>query len=233
MNSPIALALVELKDSGVYLCAILEYLIRLQNLFLQVILTIPIGTTKALKFLEETYSILENTASTSSSRTNNANSTESPTRYCLQSLKIDQTKQNNFINFQWDDNILQDSDRNLEVGRDQDITYDLQRIEIVLACRLVFGKVHIDTLNDSQAYMEPFPYHMELFRGCMRILGDIKSSIQQQKIPSDKIPLIMSNINTLSCDNASELLSSLEILFCFVKRTSIGNKEIKILDYVN
>ncbi len=103
----------------------------------------------------------------------------------------------------------------------------------MLACRLVFGKVHIDTLNDSQAYMEPFPYHMELFRGCMRILGDIKSSIQQQKIPSDKIPLIMSNINTLSCDNASELLSSLEILFCFVKRTSIGNKEIKILDYVN
>ncbi len=77
------------------------------------------------------------------------------------------------------------------------------------------------------------------------IIGDIKGLIRQQKIPSDKIPLIMDvaptnapqkkhhNIYSLSYDKASELLSSLEILLCFVKRTSVGSEETKILDYVN
>ncbi|RIA83302.1 hypothetical protein C1645_834051 [Glomus cerebriforme] len=246
LKSPISLALVESKDSGVFLCAILEYLIGLQNNFLQEVLTIPIGHSKALKFLEESYFIQGNTFSSSSRKhnaaTHNADSKESSTRYYLQSLRIDQTKQDNFINYKWDDEILQNSDRDLEPGRGQDIIYDLQKIETELAHRLVFEKVHIETLNGSQAYMEPFPYHMELFQGHMRILGDIKSIIPQQHIPFN-IPLItgvtnnsyrhQNNINSLSYDNASELLSSLEILLCFVKRTSVGNSETKIADYVN
>jgi hypothetical protein len=243
LRSPISLALVEPKDSGVFLCAILEYLIGLQNNFLQEVLSIPIGSSYALKFLEEPYFSAENTISSSSSRAHKVALTERSTRYYLQSLRIDQTKQKNFINYKWDEDILQNSDRNLEAGRGQDIIYDLQNIEMILAHRLVFEKVHIDTLNDSQAYMEPFPFHMELFQGHMRILGDIKSLIPQQQIPSDKISLITITNNSyshhrniyssLSYDNVSELLSSLEIILCFVKRTSVGNGETKIYDYVN
>jgi hypothetical protein len=242
LKSFISLALVEPKDSGVYLCAILEYLIGLQNNFLQEVLSIPTEHSKALKFLEESYFIQENTISSSTSRIDTV-STESSTRFYIQSLRINQTKQNNFINYEWDDNILQYSDRNLETGRGQDVIYDLQKIEMELAHKLVFEKVHIDTLNDSQAYIEPFPYHMELFQGHMRILGDIKTLIPQQQIPSDKISLILgvtnnsyryhSNNYSLSYDNASELLSSLEILLCFVKRTSVGNGETQIAEYVN
>ncbi|GES78826.1 hypothetical protein GLOIN_2v1764819 [Rhizophagus clarus] len=238
LKSFISLALVEPKDSGVYLCAILDYLIGLQNNFLQEVLSIPTEHSKALKFLEESYFIQEKVASGT-----DTDSTESSTRFYIQSLKIDQTKQNNFINYEWDDNILQYSDRNLETGRGQDVIYDLQKIEMDLAHRLIFDKVHIDTLNDSQAYMEPFPYHKELFQGHMRILGDIKTLIPQQQIPSDQISLIMGVTNnsyryhtnnySLSYDNASELLSSMEILLCFVKRTSVGNGETQIAQYVN
>lgn len=89
--SHVSLALVEPKDSGVYLCAILEYLIRLQNDFLQEILNIPIGHCKALKFSEEPYFIKGNAAS-SSLRTHDADSTETSTRFYLQSLRINQTK---------------------------------------------------------------------------------------------------------------------------------------------
>ncbi|CAB4416885.1 unnamed protein product [Rhizophagus irregularis] len=235
LRSRISLALVEPKDSGVYLSAILEYLIGLQNNFLQEVLTISTGHSKAIKFLEESYFIQETGTDITSA--------ESSTRFYIQSLGINQTKQNNFINYEWDENILQYSDRNLETGRGQDVIYDLQKIEMDLAHRLVFEKVHINTLNDSQAYMEPFPYHMELFQGHMRILGDIKTLIPQYKIPSDKIPLIMGVTNnsyryqthdySLSYDNSSELLSSLEILLCFVKRTSVGNGETQIAEYVN
>ncbi|PKK68874.1 hypothetical protein RhiirC2_867041 [Rhizophagus irregularis] len=112
LKSPISLALVEPKDSGVYLSAILEYLIGLQNNFLQEVLTIPTGNSKALKFLEESY-FIQGTGT-------GAASTESSTRFYIQSLKINQTKQNNFINYDWDENILQYSDRNLETGRGQD-----------------------------------------------------------------------------------------------------------------
>ncbi|PKY62398.1 hypothetical protein RhiirA4_526875, partial [Rhizophagus irregularis] len=139
LRSRISLALVEPKDSGVYLSAILEYLIGLQNNFLQEVLTISTGHSKAIKFLEESYFIQETGTDITSA--------ESSTRFYIQSLGINQTKQNNFINYEWDENILQYSDRNLETGRGQDVIYDLQKIEMDLAHRLVFEKVHIDTLN--------------------------------------------------------------------------------------
>ncbi|CAG8439660.1 11533_t:CDS:10 [Acaulospora colombiana] len=236
IESPVAFGLVEPRDTGVYICAILEYLIGLQNNFLQEVALITPRKCASLVFLEDI-----------SFRGKEANSASSKnmetTQYCIHSMRINQIQSNNIINFEWNDEILQCGQRNLEAGRGQDVTFNLQKIESQLARSLVFEKVHIDTVNDSQLYMEPFAYHMELFQGCIRILGDIKGLIPQQTIPTEKVEMILgtamsstissSGYQHLTFDNASELLSSLEILLCFVKKTSIGDGEILVNEYVN
>ncbi|CAG8640945.1 7712_t:CDS:1, partial [Diversispora eburnea] len=121
----------------------------------------------------------------------------------------------------------------------RDIAFNLQKIESELVNSLVYEKVFIDTVNDSQLYMRPFTYHMELFQRYIRILGKIKDLIPQQSIPIDKVALILSTsisssgYQYLTFDNASKLLSSLEILLCFVKKILVGDGEILINEYVN
>ncbi|GBB96188.1 hypothetical protein RclHR1_00270034 [Rhizophagus clarus] len=231
---PVVFGLMEPKDTGILLCAILDFLVNLQNKFLGEIMSIPPGACKSLKFLDEpTFNVEQTVSSTSKINT--------PSGYYLQSMRIDHARSANIINFDWDDEILAYSQRNLAVAKGQDIIYDLTKIEAELANILVFEKVHIETQPESQLYLEPFPYHMELFQGCMRILSDIKNLITQEPIPADKMNLL--GVSGLSSsfmfsqeptfDNASEILSSLEILLCFVKRTAVGDGEIPIKDYIS
>ncbi|RHZ89175.1 hypothetical protein Glove_18g29 [Diversispora epigaea] len=234
IESPITFGLIEPKDTGVYICAILEYLIGIQNNFLQEVATITPGKCHSLVFLEDGLFNNKDPNVTTSSK-----SAKAVTQYYIQSMMIEQIQPNNVVNFQWNDDILQYSQRNLRVGRGQDVTFNLQKIESELANSLVYEKVFIGTVNDSQLYMEPFTYHMELFQGYIRILGEIKDLIPQQSIPTEKVALILSTsisssgYQYLTFDNASELLSSLEILLCFVKKTLVGDGEILIDEYVN
>jgi hypothetical protein len=229
-DSPVVLGLVEQKDSGIYLCAILYHLVNIQNNFLQEVIEIPPGTCKSLKFLDEL------TFDSSTSKTK----PETPNGYCLHSMYLDHVRSVNIINFEWDDEILAYSQRNLAIARGEDIVYDLTKIEAELANVLVFEKVYIETQPDSQLYLELFPYHMELFQGCMRILSDIKNIITQEPIPIEKMNTLGFSKNSglrhapePVLNNASEILSSLEILLCFVKRTAVGDKEKLIKDYVS
>ncbi|CAG8488111.1 5420_t:CDS:10 [Diversispora eburnea] len=177
IDCKIVLGLLEGRDEGIYLCAILIYLINLQNNFLQDVMNISAG-----KFL----------------------------------------RPHNFINYEWDESILHYSQHNLGVGRGQDIIYDLSKIESILAKQLVTDKIHIEGGGpELPLYMDTFPYHLELLQGSMRFLGEIKGLIPQESIPIDKITTI------------TELFSFLEILLCFVKRTSVGDGEILIKDFVN
>ncbi|CAB4488333.1 unnamed protein product [Rhizophagus irregularis] len=229
---PVIFGLVEPKDAGIFLCAILDYLVDLQNQFLQEVIVIPPGTCKSLKFLDEITFDIELAIS----------KTEPviPNGYCFQSLRLDHVRSGNIINFVWDDEILAYSQRNLAIARGEDIVYDLTKIEAELANILVFEKVYIETLPDSQLYLETFPYHMELFQGCMRrILSDIKNQITQEPIPIEKMNPLGFSINSRleyasksTIDNSSEILSSLEILLCFVKRTAVGNGDRPIKDFV-
>ncbi|CAB5391981.1 unnamed protein product [Rhizophagus irregularis] len=87
---------------------------------------------------------------------------------------------------------------------------------------------------------------IELFSSSIRILGEIKSLIPQEEIPSEKLSLIIgqqsvpsyltlsASLSTLtSKDNSSELLSLLEILLCFIKRTSIGDGNLLLNEFIN
>ncbi|PKC59724.1 hypothetical protein RhiirA1_492293 [Rhizophagus irregularis] len=230
-NLPVIFGLVEPKDAGIFLCAILDYLVDLQNQFLQEVIVIPPGTCKSLKFLDEITFDIELAIS----------KTEPviPNGYCFQSLRLDHVRSGNIINFVWDDEILAYSQRNLAIARGEDIVYDLTKIEAELANILVFEKVYIETLPDSQLYLETFPYHLELFQGHMRILSDIKNLITQEPIPIEKMNSLGFSKNSRleyasksTIDNSSEILSSLEILLCFVKRTAVGDGNRSIKDFV-
>ncbi|PKY40981.1 hypothetical protein RhiirA4_395357 [Rhizophagus irregularis] len=236
---PVVFGLMEPKDTGILLCAILDFLVDLQNKFLEEVMSIPPGTCRSLKFLDEpTFNVEQTVSSTSKLQSAKSNT---PSGYYLQSMRIDHARSANIINFDWDDEILAYSQRNLAAAKGQDIIYDLTKIEAELANILVFEKVYIETQPESQLYLEPYPYHMELFQGCMRILSDIKNLITQEPIPDDKMNLLgVSGISSSfmfpqvsTLDNASEILSSLEILLCFVKRTAVGDGEIPIKDYVS
>jgi hypothetical protein len=230
-NLPVIFALVEPKDAGIFLCAVLDYLINLQNQFLQEVIEIPPGTCKSLRFLDE----IAFDVGLSTSKTEPV----IPNGYCLRSIHLDHVRSRNVIKFDWDDEILAYSQRNLEIARGEDIVYDLTKIEAELANILVFEKVHIETLPDSQLYLESYPYHMELFQGYMRILGDIKKQITQEPIPIEKMNSLGFSKNSglkyaskSILNNASEILSSLEILLCFVKRTAVGDGDRSIKDFV-
>ncbi|PKC65425.1 hypothetical protein RhiirA1_514579, partial [Rhizophagus irregularis] len=230
-NLPVIFGLLEQKDAGIFLCAILYHLIEIQNRFLQEVIEIPLGTCKSLKFLDEqTFDVGLPISKTKP---------VTPNGYCLQSMYLDHARSGNIINFDWDDEILAYSQRNLAIARGEDIVYDLTKIEAELANILVFEKVYIETLPDSQLYLESYPYHMELFQGYMRILSDIKNQITQEPIPIEKMNSLGFSENSgleyaskSTIDNSSEILSSLEILLCFVKRTAVGDGDRFIKDFV-
>ncbi|GBC08609.1 hypothetical protein RclHR1_08250006 [Rhizophagus clarus] len=225
--------LIEGKDEGIYLCAILEYLINIQNAFLGKIMLISPGSCDSLRFLQ-------------SPSWDDSTSTIDDSPYFIRTMKVDHAIENNFIIYEWNEEILQYSQRNLGIGKGQDIIYDLQRIESELANILVRNKVYFEVGNE-QLVLDPFPYHLELFSSSMRILGDIKSLIPQEPIPSDKLSHIIgqnaitsymslsTSSSTLASknSNSSELLSLLEILLCFIKRTSVGNGELSLIEFIN
>ncbi|CAG8642652.1 4079_t:CDS:2, partial [Dentiscutata heterogama] len=242
LNSPVVLGLIEPVNSGVYLCAILDYLIGLQNEFLQDVMTIPSESWNSLKFLDEASLNFNATVTQTSTQTGTTTM-----HHYIRSIRLENAKPNNFINYEWNDDLLQYSQRNLQMGRGDDVTFDLQKIEFELARQLVFGKVYIDTIEESQLYMEPFNFHLELFKGYMRILSDIKTLIPQKSISSytmaniinlstvsssTKTSTTMDSLESMSYDSASKLLSCLEILLCFVKRKLISDSESLISDFV-
>ncbi|GBC10143.1 hypothetical protein RclHR1_09380003 [Rhizophagus clarus] len=231
---PVAFGLIEPKDTGIYICAILDFLVNIQNEFLEEVMTIPPETCTSLKFLDEQIFSVEQ-AVLASSKMQSAQSSMF-NGYYFQSIRIDHARPVNIINFDWNDEILAYSQRNLAVAKGQDIIYDLTKIEAELANILVFDKVRIETQPNSQLYLEPFPYHMELFQGCMRILNDINNLITQEPISVEKLNLLGISENSglqHDSESASEILSSLEIILCFIKRTAVGDGEISIKDYVS
>ncbi|GBB88977.1 hypothetical protein RclHR1_01560013 [Rhizophagus clarus] len=87
---PIIYGLIEQKGAGVHLCAILEFLIKLHNEFLDsVIIAIPPKKYQCLKFLENiSWDTLEYKT------------------YFIKSIKVSQAQNINFINYNWNDKIL-------------------------------------------------------------------------------------------------------------------------------
>ncbi|CAG8816200.1 19569_t:CDS:2, partial [Racocetra persica] len=116
-----------------------------------------------------------------------------------------------------------------------------------LAYSLLFNKVYLNKKEKDLGWLDVFPYHLELFSTSRTILSEIKELISQEPIPSEKLGFFSTvtsktlskyNFSSLNIDivpifdNPTELLSELEILLCFLKRTS-GDREMEITNYLN
>src|SRR5438105_259956 len=107
-----------------------------------------------------------------------------PKTYFIKSIKMAYAQNVNFINYEWDENILKYSQRNLEA----EFTFDLQQIEIILVKKLVSGKDYFKK-EDNRFYFKDFSFKHEIFHNSPRILFDIKQVLPQEPIPMDKIAI--------------------------------------------
>ncbi|GES72901.1 hypothetical protein GLOIN_2v193509 [Rhizophagus clarus] len=216
---PIIYGLIEQKGAGVHLCAILEFLIKLHNEFLDsVIIAIPPKKYQCLKFLENiSWDTLEYKT------------------YFIKSIKVSQAQNINFINYNWNDKILKYSQRNLKIKEIYYI-FDLQKIEMKLAKKLVLNKFYFE-MEDDQVYLKSFLFKHELFHNFFRILSDIKKLLPQESIPIGKLSLISTifqpSNSSLNSIDLIELLFLFEIIFYFIKDLSVKNNNLLILDFVN
>jgi hypothetical protein len=224
LELPVIFGLVEQKNNGIYLCAILDFLIKLHNEFIDDVITISIEKCKSLNFIKDL------SWNYSNSKTYFTTST------------VTQAQDNNFINYEWNDRILKYSQRNVDIKGNISFIFDLQKIEMKLAKKLALDKVHFK-MENNQLYLKNFSFKYELFYNCPRILFDIKNVLPQVPISGDKMLMILtmfqqSNTSLIlnsstNLINLSELLFILEVMLCFIRELSIQNNNILILDFVD
>ncbi|PKY33175.1 hypothetical protein RhiirB3_494069 [Rhizophagus irregularis] len=221
LDLPVIFGLVEQKDSGIYLYAIVEFLIKLHNEFLNNVMTIPIEKCKSLNFIKDF----------------SWNYLNSKTYFNV--LTVVQALDNNFINYEWNDKILRYNQRNLDIKKDVEFIFDLQKIEMKLAKKLVFNKVYFE-MENNQFYLKNFSFKHELFHNSPRMLFDVKKILSQESILADKMLIISAMLqqsiilnSSSNSINLSELLLLCEIILCFIKELLIRNNNILILDLVN
>ncbi|CAG8448575.1 852_t:CDS:2 [Dentiscutata erythropus] len=222
-SSSVMFGLAEEKDVGIYLCAIISYLTELQNQFLDETIAIPFGLCRSLKFLETN---VENIPSTSTAQNDDG------IQYYLQTVQIQHAQPTNFIDYEWNDKILQYSQRNLEIRYGEDIVFDLYQIEKELAHQLVFNKFLIsNTFNTSFR----FPYYEEMFLRDFNILTNFEKFVAQEPLPiasinsSDLYNHVLDKL--FSSENASRMLPALEMIICNVNFEMNG--EISIKGYIS
>ncbi|KAF0542090.1 e3 ubiquitin-protein ligase [Gigaspora margarita] len=197
-----------INDFGIYLWAILSYLIRLQNNFLKETISIPFGSCRSLKFLETNAQNMPSTSTTQNVRTS----------YYLQTVEIQHAQPSNFISYDRNNEILQYSQRNLEISYGEDIVYDLYQIEMKLAHQLIFNKFLI---SDN---FSAFPYYGEMFTRVFTIFTNLKDFIVQEPLPATNIDLLD---ESYSSKNASRMVPALEMLICSVNYEIDGETSIE------
>ncbi|RGB33408.1 hypothetical protein C1646_816080 [Rhizophagus diaphanus] len=224
LELPVIFGLIEQKNNGIYLCAILDFLIKLHNEFLDDVIDIPFEKCKSLNFIKNL----------------SWNYLNSKTYFIISTVA--QAQDDNFIYYEWDDKILKYNRRNIDIKGNANFIFDLQKIEMKLARKLVLDKVYFKTEN-NQLYLKNFSFKYELFHNSPKILFDIKKVLPQVPIPGDKILMILtffqqSNSSIIlnsstNLVNLSDLLFLFEIMLCFIKELSIQDNNMLILDFVD
>ncbi|KAF0525877.1 e3 ubiquitin-protein ligase [Gigaspora margarita] len=230
-NSSITYGLLEPLNESIFICAIIDFVAKLQNNFLKDTLVIPPGTCKSLKFLEHT-----------NFKSNEQNQTE--IGYHMQSISLENYSEKHIVQYDFENFSNENfkySQFDLRIGYGQEIQYDLHKIEAELGLALVYEKKFIEA-NKQGLYLDTFIYHKEMFNESMTILRDIKDLVTQEPIPDDKKTIFTgsSGINsfndnvegTLTLENPNELLSTLEMILCFLKYTSGGDCNMLITEYI-
>ncbi|KAF0411937.1 e3 ubiquitin-protein ligase [Gigaspora margarita] len=202
---------------------------NLGTLFLNDVVEIKPGTCHSLKFIE------------------NQTRSDTDNPYLIKSIRLEDARQVNLIDFEWNLKWLEYSQRSLIIGRGKEINYDLYKIEAELVKTLVLNKTYLKHIETGGLILEPFIYCMEMFQSSNFILYDIKQKIKQESIPQDMLILLTGGISLnypsefssktgsteiILSGNESELLSALELLLCFIKRTASSDGNITLKSYI-
>ncbi|CAG8557420.1 24661_t:CDS:2, partial [Racocetra persica] len=227
-NIPVVFGLLEPVNESLFLCAAIDFLVQLQNVFLNEVIEIPSKTCQSLKFLEKT-------------AIQNDDDMHIQSTYHLESITLDNARSENIISYDnRNSGIFRFSQFDLRIGHGREIQYDLRKIEAELALELVHEKTLIKP-DEKELYLEPFVYHKEMFSGSMTILSEIKTLIPQERIPEDKKAIFVGTYSNYgnygeggssALENPKELLSALEIILCFLKRTSGSDCDTLITEYI-
>ena len=205
-SSPISLCLVEKRDQGVFLCAALDILQKIQNDFLRKVLSIAVtGKCSALIFLEREKG-----------------------KCAIPMVHLQEAREKEIIQYQWSDDILRHSQRNTEYGHGKDVLFDLDKIEKELSVRFLVGKAFLSTLDGLQEFI----FSRELFHSCRGILDELQELIPQQPL-TDVFRSGLIRQSEHSLERVQDLLEHMEIVLCLLKRHRVGKSEEPLTDFTD
>ncbi|PKY36118.1 hypothetical protein RhiirB3_458069, partial [Rhizophagus irregularis] len=122
---------------------------------------------------------------------------------------------------------------------DTNLIFDLQKIEMKLAKKLIHNKVYFE-MEDNQFYLKNFSFKHELFYYSPRILFEIKKILPQEPISEEKRLIILALLdpskslyNSSNSIDLPEVISLFETILCFIKELSIKHNNILILDLID
>jgi len=205
-SSPISLCLVEKRDQGVFLCAALDILQKIQNDFLRKVLSIAAtGKCSALIFLERDKG-----------------------KCAIPMVHLQEAREKEIIQYQWSDAILRHSQRNTEYGHGKEVLFDLDKIEKELSVRFLVGKAFLSTLDGLQEFI----FSRELFHSCRGILDELQELIPQQPL-TDVFRSGLIRQSEHSLESVQDLLEHMEIVLCLIKRHQVGKPEEPLTDFTD
>lgn len=188
-NDCVAYCLKE-SDDGIYLKTAIETLVSYQNLILDAIISLSSSRQHpVLSFLEH-----ENCSG-------------------VPFVSIQNVKENEIINFQWSDDLFnQYAQNNPEYGKGGVITYNFERIEMLLVNQIVFGKCYLTgTLNK-------FIFAKEMFNSCGPLLTEIRSLLKKSPDLPKEVLEGVTKLKERRIRDAQELLQDIEVLIYLIKR---------------
>ena len=205
-SSPISLCLVEKRDQGVFLCAALDILQKMQNDFLRKVLCIAAtGKCSALIFLERDKG-----------------------KCAIPMVRLQEAREKEIIQYQWSDAILRHSQRNTEYGHGKEVIFDLDKIEKELSVRFLVGKAFLSTSDGLQEFI----FSRELFHSCRGILDELQELIPQQPL-TDVFRSGLFRQSERSLESVQDLLEHMEIVLCLLKRHQVGKPEEALTDFTD
>ena len=205
-SSPISLCLVEKRDQGVFLCAALEALQEIQNDLLRKVLSIAAtGKCAALVFLERDEG-----------------------KAAIPMVHLQEAREKEIIQYEWSDDILRHSQRNIEYGHGKEVFFDLAKIEKEISVRFLVGKAFLSTFDG----LHEFIFSRELFHTCRGILDELQELIPQQPL-TDVFRSGLVRQSEHSLESVQDLLEHMEIVLCLLKRHQVGKPEEPLTEFTD
>jgi len=197
---PVCFSLLEGGDEGTFLCGFFEHLLLYHNQFLEEALELSSQRVPALRFL-------------SSLGFSGA----------IQETTLLSAKDTHFLPDPLPPEILRFSFCDPTYGQGTTVHFDCGQIEIHLANHLLPHRARL--LLDKKDY---FPFCLEMFHGSAFILEEVARVIPQAPSNPQTIDLVKND--PLVRNRATELLSSLNLIICFAKKTG-GDPHKKMKNY--